>query len=109
MTTGQYGFGYVNNGAYTQIVFASASTDNGWYKYFNEAKNGDKLTCAITVRDYGNKVECYLCGNLVYTYAGEFLSNTNFQGSGYGILTLSLGSEITYYEFDVKALKKEEN
>ncbi len=109
MSTGKYGFGYVDNGAYVGIVFTEASADNGWYTYFRNGETGEKLTCAITVKDYGTRVECYLNGFLVYTCTDTKLQDDNLQGIGYGIFTKNISNTITYYGFDAKQIEEVES
>ncbi len=108
MSTGKYGFGYVGNSGYIGIVFADAPQTNGWYQYFNGVAKGETVTCAITVRDYGDCVECYLNGYLVYTYTGEYLTKTEYQGIGYGIFTKNISIAITYYDMKATLISTEE-
>ena len=107
MSTGKYGFGYIDNGGYVGIIFASPASDNGWLTYFNGVAKGDTVTCAITVKDYGTKVECYINGYLIYTYSGEYLTKTEMQGIGYGIFTKNISTPITYYGFSATLISED--
>ncbi len=103
--TGKYGFVYVNGGAATAIKGWTA--DNGaWKTYYDSVNSGETISCKFTIKDFGNKIECYFNDCLVYSYSGDYLTNENFRGIGYGIF--ATGNVVaTYYDFNATKIEEE--
>lgn len=95
--------GYILNGGYKLIKdVKTTSLPTAWYEKCTAAADTDYVTSDFSVRDYGDRFEVYVDGELAYTYSDATILS-NFNGTGYGIRN-SVDSVVTFSNISAKVV-----
>ena len=95
--------GYILNGGYKLIKdVKTTSLPTAWYEKCTAAADTDYVTSDFSVRDYGDRFEVYVDGELAYTYSDATILS-KFNGTGYGIRN-SVDSVVTFSNINAKVV-----